>query len=88
MLAFQTGSPAELMLHSATLEVDVVLAEATAHAALAHARLSGEWFDMTDLAVDQWLAGRERDVPANGLHDRYLDQVGSAFKGLHIMGDW
>jgi hypothetical protein len=46
LLLFQTGSPAELMLHSASLEADVMLAESAAHAALAHARLTGEWFDM------------------------------------------
>lgn len=48
LLDFQTGSPAELMLHSATLGSEVVVAEAQAHLALAHARLSSEWFDLND----------------------------------------
>jgi hypothetical protein len=87
LLLLQTGSPTELMLHSASLEDHVVLAEAAAHAALAHARQAGEWFDLCDYEVDRWLAAREADVPANGLHDRYLAQTGSPFRGLHIMGD-
>lgn len=87
LLLFQTGSPTELMLHSASLEADVVLAEATAHAALANARLGGEWFDLRDNEVDQWLAARETDISANGLHDRYLAETGSPFRGFHIMGD-
>src|SRR4051812_30835482 len=62
LLDFQTGSPAEITLHSATLEHDVVVAEAQAHLALSHARLSGEWFELTDHDVDQWLAARETDV--------------------------
>jgi Meiotically up-regulated gene 113 len=87
LLLFQTGSPTELMLHSATLEDNVVVAEARAHAALAHARLTGEWFDLCDREVDRWLARREADVAANGVHDRYLAETGSAFRGFQVMGD-
>jgi hypothetical protein len=88
LLEFQTGSPTELLLHSATLETNILLAEAKAHAPLAHARLRGEWFKLNDYAVDQWLATRETDTPANGLHDRYLEQVGHPFKGFLIVGGW
>ena len=83
---FQTGSPIELTLHSATLDHHVVRSEAAAHAALAHARQAGEWFDLCDSEVDRWLAAREADVPANGFHDRYLAETGSPFRGFHIMG--
>jgi len=88
LLLFQTGSPLELMLHSATLEENVVLAEAEAHARLAQARLRGEWFDLADPVVEEWLAARETDIPANGLHDRYLDTKGHPFRGLWIQGDY
>src|SRR3954454_11473985 len=87
LLLFQTGSPTELTLHSATLEEDVVLAETAAHMSLAHARVCGEWFDLRDAGVDQWLAARETETPANGLHDCYLAQAGGPFRGYRIMGD-
>jgi hypothetical protein len=31
------------------------------NAELRHAKACGEWFDMKDWRVDQWLAARERD---------------------------
>lgn len=86
-VAMQTGSPSELMLHSATLHANVAQAEADAHMLLAQARLHGEWFDLRDAKVDEWLASRETDTLANGLHDRYLDLHGHPFRGFLIMGD-
>jgi hypothetical protein len=83
----QSGSPSELMLHSATLHDNVPLAEAQAHADLAHARLHREWFELADAKVDEWLASRETDTPANALHDAYLDAHGHPFRSFHIMGD-
>lgn len=71
--SFRTGSPFHLALHSATLEHNVKAAETAAHRELRHARLVGEWFDMTDPHVDQWLQKRERELPENGLWDRYVD---------------
>lgn len=70
--ALQTASPCELLLHSATYHDEVVLAEARAHAELAHARVRGEWFDLTDTDVDAWLARRETATPANLLFDRVI----------------
>jgi hypothetical protein len=70
---FRTGAPCHLALHSATLEEDVRAAEAAAHRALKHARQIGEWFDMADPRVDEWLQRRERELPENGLWDRYVD---------------
>lgn len=72
----QSGSPVELILHSATLESDVRTAESAIHSSLTHARLSGEWFDLSDAAVDQWLATREADTPANSLYDRVSSSPG------------
>jgi hypothetical protein len=58
----------EYQLHSATLHEDMRRAEREAHRQLAHARWRGEWFDMQDYAVDQWLASRETETAANCLH--------------------
>jgi Meiotically Up-regulated Gene 113 (MUG113) protein len=87
-LELQIASPSELMLHSATLHDNAPLAEAQVHADLARARLRGEWFDLADYKVDQWLGSRESDTPANALHDAYLDARGHPFRGFQIMGDW
>ena len=62
MASFQIGSPVLLGLHSETWHEDVLAAEKAAHDRLAHAHVHGEWYDMADYEVDQWLAERERDT--------------------------
>jgi hypothetical protein len=64
----------EYQLHSATLHPDRGRAEREAHRQLAHARWGGEWFDMRDAAVEQWLASRETESVANCLHG-YLESL-------------
>ena len=85
---FQTASPSSLALHSATLHGDVRAAEREAHKELEDAHVLGEWFDLRDPQVDQWLARRETDVPMNSLYDRYLAAKGKdPFGPPLIMGE-
>ena len=64
----QTGSPCLLQLHSAPYHDEVVLAEVTAHAELAHARVRerAEWFRMDDY-TGRPVAGASRDRRAGQL---------------------
>jgi hypothetical protein len=55
---------------------------------LARGHLFGEWFDLRDFEVDQWLARREADDQINALYDRYLAAAGKTpFSSPLIMGD-